>query len=363
MLQKFFLLFFPVILVFTAAAEFEQEFSITFIPENRKYIFSNTRAVITFQEGNTVYSLGSFTFNLVKPFRFADGSADISPQDRDFIGNYLEHLKKKITRLPLIPEITEKPGQPIPVIPGTFPKQQKRSRINHVFIDAGHGGKDPGAGAYGFEEKDIVLQLARELYNLMKNIPDLDVYLVRSSDDFITLEKRCNFANSRLKKHENGLFISIHLNASFFPDARGAEVYYLSHDPTSEMARMVALLENKPFSLELTNLTGKKPVEQIISRLEVVQYQTESKMAAEFIDSEMLKLPRLTGSRGVKSALFYVLQGVLMPSVLVEIGFISNKSDIEYIASPDNHQEIMKAVSRGIRTYIELFEKSNGFTE
>lgn len=236
-----------------------------------------------------------------------------------------------------------------------------KDRISFIVIDPGHGGKDPGAvGKGGLREKDITLRVARFLEKKIRaRLAGVRVYMTRSDDRFIELSTRTVIANRLLKKNENGIFLSIHVNSSLSSRISGYETFFLSQNPTNEEARNTAALENNVVILEdrSKRKAGHDDVDYIEAMMITTQIQKESSALAASIQDGMAKKNRTFGSRGVKKADFYVLRGVLMPAALVEIGYISNAKESGYLKK-DSHRE---AVAEGISQGVELFiKKYNG---
>ncbi len=232
-----------------------------------------------------------------------------------------------------------------------------KDRISFIVIDPGHGGKDPGAvGKGGIREKDITLKVARYLEKKIRaKLPNVRVFITRGDDRFIELSSRTIIANRLLKKNENGIFISIHVNSSLSNRISGYETFFLSQNPTNEEARNTAALENNVVILEdrSKGKTGRDDVDYIEAMMITTQIQKESSALAGSIQEGMAKKNRTFSSRGVKKADFYVLRGVLMPAALVEIGYISNKKESQFLKK-DSHREV---VAEGISQGVELFIK------
>ena len=243
--------------------------------------------------------------------------------------------------------------------------------ISVIIIDPGHGGKDPGAvGVNKLFEKNIVLNFSLELKKELEELmPNIKVVLTRTGDIYPTLEERFEIANKTAKintdKAENALFISVHANASFSPNAKGFEAYFVSTQESSEYARAVSMLENEAL-VKFDNIDTSKyenSSSQITHNYMLVeQYIKESKLLAEFITEEVLKVSGVARrTHPVQNALFYVLKGAVMPSVLIEIGFITNTDDAKFMNTKETRLKMVKASAKGIKKYIELFEKTEGF--
>jgi N-acetylmuramoyl-L-alanine amidase len=244
------------------------------------------------------------------------------------------------------------------VIPERY--ERKTDAIGFIVIDPGHGGKDPGAlGVSGLREKDIVLKISIQLEQELKiRFKDLKIILLRRTDKFLELAARTKAANRHLKKGQNGIFISIHINASVSPKASGFETYFLSQNPSNDEARKTAALENDVIVLE--DKKGKNDFEDtdyIEAMMLTTQIQKESSLLADSVQKGMRGKIRSISSKGVKKADFFVLRGALMPAVLVEAGYITNKKDAAYIRQSKNQQEIAEGISDGVENFIKAYNE------
>ncbi len=215
-----------------------------------------------------------------------------------------------------------------------------------IVLDAGHGGKDPGAyGALESVEKDITLQTTRELARHLKNIfPASKVVLVRSRDKFISLEDRSQVANKYFSNEKNTIFLSIHCNATLSPKVRGFEIYYLAVNPSNMSSRETELRENR--------VAGSKHIRALSSRLINASIQFESKTLARVIEKSMkVELQGKVESRGVRKADFAVLRGSLMPSVLIELGYITNRQEAQMLQSAEFRAAFNQAIAEAITEY------------
>ena len=237
-----------------------------------------------------------------------------------------------------------------------------KDRISFIIIDPGHGGKDPGAiGKGGLKEKWITLQISKLLKkNLDTRLKNIKIKLTRKSDRFIELEERTKIANRMLKDNENGLFISIHVNASILSSISGFETYFLSQNPSNEEARTTAALENNVIILEENN--NRKSHYNDVEHVEAIMLNTqilkESSMLANFIQKCMDKNIIKSKSKGVKKADFFVLRGSLMPAVLVEVGFISNPGEAKKLKQYNYQKKIANGISDGIINFIKEYNKN-----
>ena len=245
--------------------------------------------------------------------------------------------------------------------------------ISTIIIDPGHGGKDPGAiGVNRLFEKDIVLAFSLELKEELEEIlPNVKIVMTRTGDTYPTLEKRFEIANNAAKintdKAKNALFVSVHANASFSPNARGFEAYFVSAQESSEYARAVSMFENEAL-VKFDNIDTSK-YENYSSQIThnymlIEQYQKESRLLAESITKEVHKVSGVARrTKPVQNALFYVLKGAIMPSTLIELGFITNPEDAKLMSTKETRLKMVKATADGIKKYIEVFEETKGFTK
>lgn len=243
--------------------------------------------------------------------------------------------------------------------------------ITAIIIDAGHGGKDPGSiGINKIKEKDIVLSFSLELKEELKKIlPNVDIVLTRDKDTYPTLQERYKIANTAAKietdKPENALFISVHANASLSPSAKGFEAYFITAQESSEYARAVSMLENSAL-VKFDKIDASKYEEnssQLTHNYMIVeQYQKESRLLAQSIVNEVYKVSGISKrNKPVQNALFYVLKGSIMPSTLIEIGFITNEEDAKFMNTKETRIKMVKATALGIKKFIKEFEASASF--
>ncbi|MEK6793823.1 MAG: N-acetylmuramoyl-L-alanine amidase, partial [Spirochaetota bacterium] len=249
----------------------------------------------------------------------------------------------------------------------------RSANVEVIVIDPGHGGRDPGAiGVGDIREKDIVLDISGMLRDAVSRAvgPSTKVVMTHDKDVFMTLEDRSIFANNAIgigtKEQKNGIFVSVHANASFNRSSRGFEVYFVSAVESSEYARATASFENSSvIDFERGSFSYTNYTEGIYYKMIIEQYQKESSMLSGFIKEEVFKGVREVAERTkpVQSALFYVLKGVLMPAVLVETGFVTNPQDAKLITDKSYQAEMANSIAAGIVRYVRLFEKTKGFTE
>jgi N-acetylmuramoyl-L-alanine amidase len=222
--------------------------------------------------------------------------------------------------------------------------------VRRIIIDAGHGGKDPGAvGRNGMREKDIVLKLARMLAREVRDKLDCQPVLTRKTDVFLPLEKRTAIANI----NKADLFISLHVNAHKYRKVNGLETYFLN----------IALDEDSMNLAARENATSTKNISDLQVILNDLMLNTkinESCRLAEFVHrglvQEVHRRYQQVGDRGVRQAPFYVLIGAEMPAVLVEIGYITNPLENKRLRSDAYLKRVASGITRGIEHYIQDIE-------
>jgi N-acetylmuramoyl-L-alanine amidase len=222
-----------------------------------------------------------------------------------------------------------------------------------IVIDPGHGGHDPGAvGPNNLYEKDVVLDISLKLRDILKADPFNEIYLTRDRDIFIPLEERTAIANRK----NADLFVSIHANASPRRSAKGIETYLLNWTDDEE-ALKVAARENS-ISLKKMKAMNREmdDVDAILSGLMRENKRDESIKLAHYVQKSMVESlnssHRDVTDLGVKQALFYVLFGAKMPSVLIEVSFISNPEEENLLSQDSYRMHIAKAIAEGLNAYI-----------
>lgn len=224
--------------------------------------------------------------------------------------------------------------------------QQLGLGVRKIIIDPGHGGKDPGAMAFGMKEKDIVLHIAKKLAPVLERELHCEVLLTRTDDSFIPLEERTAIANT-----ENGdLFVSLHINAHPSTKVRGLETYYLNLTTNAEAMR-VAARENATSTHQMSDL------QDILSDIMKNSKISESSRLAQQVHNSILSEAETRGysgikNLGVKQAPFYVLIGAQMPAILIEIAFISNQNDATNLRDSRFVQMLTEEIADGIKAYI-----------
>ncbi len=228
--------------------------------------------------------------------------------------------------------------------------------IKRIVIDPGHGGKDPGAVGRHIvlKEKDIVLNIAKKVKELLEKNLDVTVLLTREDDRFVSLGDRTDFANN----HQADLFISIHCNASYNTKANGTEVYYLSTAQTDE-ARAVEAMENDAIRFEdPESIKRYSDLDFILYDMRQNEYLIESSELAEMCQGYLVKGLN-TKDNGVKQANFYVLKGAFMPAILVEVAFLSNKWEERKLQYRNFQNGAAKSIYETIKEFKKKYDKMN----
>jgi N-acetylmuramoyl-L-alanine amidase len=225
--------------------------------------------------------------------------------------------------------------------------KDKAPRLPLIVIDPGHGGRDPGAvGRSGLKEKDVALGIAGYVKNILEGQKKAKVILTRDRDQFLPLERRAWIANSK----DADLFVSIHANAHPNRSVKGVETYYL--DNTTDRAAMrVAALENAAPEKKGDDLS------RILIDLRCNANAWESNELARTMQKAVVEKVRQKGYKGTrdlgaKGSLFYVLIGAHMPSILVEVAFLTNPTEEKRLKTRDYQKALAEGVARGITDYL-----------
>jgi N-acetylmuramoyl-L-alanine amidase len=220
-------------------------------------------------------------------------------------------------------------------------------KINRVVIDPGHGGHDEGtSGPKGLLEKDLVLDVSQRLGKLIEQHMGAEVIYTRTDDTFVPLEGRTALANEK----KADLFLSIHANSSPVPHVAGIETYYLNFTDSKD-------------SLDIAgreNASSEKSIFELRDLIQKITAHDKAEESREFAGRVQASLYAFSArnnpaekNRGVRKAPFVVLIGASMPSVLAEIGFISNPREEALLKKPDYRQKLAEALYRGVSRYAE----------
>lgn len=233
-----------------------------------------------------------------------------------------------------------------------------------IVIDPGHGGHDPGAvGPNNLYEKDVALDIALKLKKILADDPLNEVFLTREKDVFIPLEERTAIANRK----SADLFVSVHANASVTRRARGIETYLLNWTDDEEAIK-VAARENKISLKKMKALNRQMDIVEVIkSDLSRSHKRDESVNLANYVQRSLISNLEVNYGHvlnlGVKQALFYVLFGAKMPSVLVEVSFISNPEEERLLSRDAYREDIARAIADGLNSYMSSAPVIQRFAE
>ncbi|VAX24257.1 N-acetylmuramoyl-L-alanine amidase [hydrothermal vent metagenome] len=289
------------------------------------------RVVIDFSEPNTFQTVSA----LYNPFRLVIdlGRRKMAAKSRPAVKSKRAPPKQRNVRVPSV-------------------NVKRSGRVRTIVIDAGHGGKDPGAiGPTGVKEKNVTLAIAKELKKAIEKKMKARVILTRSRDRFVELDNRTVYANSV----NADLFISIHANASRNRRARGIETYFLS--PARSKDELATAARENMISLGSRDAT-KNDLAYIMSDLTNTQKVNDSSILARSVQRSLVKGTRRqyhgVKDKGVKQAVFYVLWRASMPSILVETGFITNRSEERRL----KNRAYIKTLANSIATGIAQFSRT-----
>jgi N-acetylmuramoyl-L-alanine amidase len=219
-------------------------------------------------------------------------------------------------------------------------------KVGRIVIDAGHGGHDDGTiGTHGVLEKDVVLDVALRLSKLIQDrMTTTEVVLTRSDDTFIPLHERTNIANAK----KADLFLSIHANSSPAREVAGTETFFLNFT-SSPGALDVAARENAGSERNVGDL--RDLIQSITLNDKIEESRTFAQTVQTAIQAQAARVNPAAHNRGVKRAPFIVLIGAGMPSILAEIGFLSNPRDEANLGKPEYRQKVAEALYKGLAQY------------
>jgi N-acetylmuramoyl-L-alanine amidase len=250
------------------------------------------------------------------------------------------------------PPPQQTPAPAPPPAPATAEEKRRADRLVIVALDPGHGGEDPGAiGPTGLREKDVVLAIALQLRDKLNAVPGMRVMMTRDADFFVPLHERVRKA----RRVQADLFVSIHADAFFRPEARGASVFALStKGASSSAARWMADKENAADQVGGVNVKGVRDPQLLQAMLDMstaAQIKDSLKLGHEVL-SRIGRVGRLH-KKQVEQAGFAVLKAPDVPSILVETAFISNPEEEALLRDRAYRAELVDALAAGIRRYFE----------
>lgn len=223
----------------------------------------------------------------------------------------------------------------------------------HVIIDPGHGGHDKGALAKDLNEAEVTLKVGQYLNQIIADHGSFTASLTRSSDQFVGLEDRAKFADAK----KGQVFLSIHVNSSKDSRAQGKEIYFQNQLPADQEALFLASLENQGFkvSAEATDVHAND-ISAIVSDLKRNHRIYQSGKFSEFLHQSWVA-PSAHRRRPIRQAPFHVISSVSMPSALVEIGYLSNKKDLERLGNETHLKKVAEGLFSGLKQFKEFVDK------
>jgi N-acetylmuramoyl-L-alanine amidase len=285
-----------------------------------------------------------------KPTDSQQSSGETGTQVQTREGAELQPDQKKVIPTPTLPPVptaeANNDGERLTL------SRQLGLKVRTIAIDAGHGGHDPGAiGKSGLKEKNITLDIAKRLAVLVKDRLGCEVVMTRDQDVFIPLDKRPFIAKSR----KADLFVSIHVNANRKRKTRGIETYVQGLKASDREAMATAARENAMSPRTLGELDDE--VTRMLKDLKIDNKIEESIQLAGTIQSSLVgtvkPIQKAVVNHGVKSAFFYVLMNTNMPSILAEVGFISNPDEEKLLRKESYRQSLAEALFQGVKKYVD----------
>lgn len=247
------------------------------------------------------------------------------------------------------PEAVEASAAPLPPVITEAPK--KTAAFDTVVLDPGHGGSDTGAiSLEGVQEKTLTLALATKTAALLEK-EGIKAILTRSTDQQLPLNQRTAIANY----NRADLLVSVHLNASPVPSARGTETYYMSREATDLWSTQLAAKENAA-GPEAGVSPSEGGLDMVLWEMAQTSVLVESAALAEIIQQEFNALLGIS-DRGVRQAPFAVLEGAQMPAVLVEVAFLSNPTEARRLADPSFQDQVASTLVKSIMNFKARYDR------
>lgn len=278
-----------------------------------------------------------------------DKSPEIKEEEEELGGEFFTQVPRSNLPPPTVINKLDTSAKNKPFVP----KNLHKENVLRVCIDAGHGGKDPGANYRGsIKEKELNLIVAKELEKLLKKNKKIEIKMTRTNDTFIPLGTRATIANN----FKADLFVSIHANAAPNKNAKGFEIYFRSDKASDKEAAQTAALENEALNYEEKGVGSITYADLLLNSLAANENINESSKLAARIRNSVSDKSGVLGikvnmNNSIKQANFYVLQGVKAPSVLVEMGYVTNKDDKKRLNNKKILQIMALSISNGILNY------------
>ena len=323
------------------------------ITDSKNFINSKTEKIIFYIDGKKIKITNQIAFIIIDDNLYQLSSNVVMQNNNYYVPteSFLNIINNLSTSISLtfktnqinLSNLIELPKKTVKV---DLKSEKEKWEFKTIVIDAGHGGKDPGAVGYrGTKEKDIALDVAKRLEKKLTKNMDIKVVMTRDEDVFLRLSERTKIAN----ENNGSLFISIHTNAAEDRRASGFETFLIGLNK-NEYAAKVAARENAVLELEGKSgqeLTGEDLIQATIAQ---AAFASSSETFADMVQKEIKKRVQ-SRDRGVKQAGFVVLARASMPNVLVELGFISNPAEEKKLRSPQYRDQLATAIYRAVQQY------------
>jgi N-acetylmuramoyl-L-alanine amidase len=223
-----------------------------------------------------------------------------------------------------------------------------------VMIDPGHGGSDSGAVRGSIREAELALKVSQLVKSLLEKNPEFTVALTRTEDVNLSLQQRVSVA----EKSQADVLVSLHTNAATDPRAKGFEIYFQNHLPADEDLMFLANVENQLVTPNDHNNSNEDPSKKGDIAAIVEDLKRSYRMQASHLLTKQISSFWTRGnSSPIRQAPFFVLAKSTMPSVLIELGFISNPKESEKLSKPEYQKEIAERIYKGLVQYKELMDK------
>ena len=323
------------------------------ITDSKSFINSKTEKIIFYVDDKKIKITNQIAFIVINDNLYQLSSKVVKQNNNYYVPteSFLSIINNLSTSISLtfktnqinLSKLIELPKKTVKI---DLKSEKEKWEFKTIVIDAGHGGKDPGAVGYrGTKEKDIALDVAKRLEKKLTKNMDIKVVMTRDEDVFLRLSERTKIAN----ENNGSLFISIHTNAAEDRRASGFETFLIGLNK-NEYAAKVAARENAVLELEGKSgqeLTGEDLIQATIAQ---AAFASSSETFADMVQKEIKKRVQ-SRDRGVKQAGFVVLARASMPNVLVELGFISNPAEEKKLRSPQYRDQLATAIYRAVQQY------------
>ena len=323
------------------------------ITDSKNFINSKTEKIIFYVDDKKIKITNQIAFIVIDDNLYQLSSKVVKQNNNYYVPteSFLSIINNLSTSISLtfktnqinLSKLIELPKKTVKI---DLKSEKEKWEFKTIVIDAGHGGKDPGAVGYrGTKEKDIALDVAKRLEKKLTKNMDIKVVMTRDEDVFLRLSERTKIAN----ENNGSLFISIHTNAAEDRRASGFETFLIGLNK-NEYATKVAARENAVLELEGKSgqeLTGEDLIQATIAQ---AAFASSSETFADMVQKEIKKRVQ-SRDRGVKQAGFVVLARASMPNVLVELGFISNPAEEKKLRSPQYRDQLATAIYRAVQQY------------